>query len=75
METKPSFLTTEFYAMVAAIVATTALLLLTGARNESEVFRWADGLAQGERAGHGVIADAGPALGDEVAEWIRSSGA
>jgi len=26
-------------------------------------------------AGHGVIADAGPALGDEVAEWIRSSGA
>jgi pimeloyl-ACP methyl ester carboxylesterase len=31
--------------------------------------RWVDG------AGHGVIADAGPALGDEVAEWIRSSGA
>ncbi|HEU5371022.1 MAG TPA: hypothetical protein VFU51_01400 [Gaiellaceae bacterium] len=30
---------------------------------------WVDG------AGHGVIADAGPALGDEVAEWIRSSGA
>lgn len=31
--------------------------------------RWVDG------AGHGVIADAGPALGDEIAEWIRSSGA
>jgi len=31
--------------------------------------RWVDG------AGHGVIADAGPTLGDEVAEWIRSSGA
>ena len=31
--------------------------------------RWVDG------AGHGVIADAGPPLGDEIAEWILASGA
>jgi hypothetical protein len=31
--------------------------------------RWVDG------ASHGVIADAGPPLGDEIAAWISSSGA
>ena len=29
--------------------------------------RWVDG------ASHGVIADAGPPLGDEIAEWILAS--
>ena len=41
---------------VAAIMATTAVLLLTGARNESEVFRWADGLGAGAGGGYGVMA-------------------
>lgn len=31
--------------------------------------RWVDG------AGHGMIADAGPRLGDEIAEWIAASAA
>ena len=31
--------------------------------------RWVDG------ASHGVIADAGPPLGDEIAEWVVASGA
>ena len=30
--------------------------------------RWVDG------ASHGVIADAGPTLGDQIAEWISASG-
>jgi len=36
METKPSFLTTEFYAMVAAIIAT----IIAGESNNSWDDRW-----------------------------------